>query len=206
MNRIFHPNLSAQYLNTYRQSLYNRIARTLITSLSLAWYDDNKLSMIARRVEVRPESVSILDFMCNLSNTSIPEIRPNGVHLPTFLATLFKERGNYGVAETKGRREYGMMYQAAMMAYPPTQRENSAAGLAKDPTSSMTWRAQQLSVTAQPLYGQRKPTNMYTISPLQRNHTTILGSGSDPSQVPTRSHRCPHRLHVSWRDFGNMIQ
>lgn len=134
LNRIFHPNLSAQYLNTYRQSLYNRIARTLITSLSLAWYDDNKLSMIARRVEVRPESVSILDFMCNLSNTSIPEIRPNGVHLPTFLATLFKERGNYGVAETKGRREYGMMYQAAMMAYPPTQRENSAAGLAKDPT------------------------------------------------------------------------
>ncbi|EFO64316.1 Hypothetical protein GLP15_1222 [Giardia lamblia P15] len=132
LNEIFHPALSAHHLNAYRQSLYSRVVHTLIASLSLAWYDDSKLLMIAKKVGARPESVSILDFVCNLPRTGTPEMRPNGVHLPSFLTTLFKERGNYGIAETKGRKEYRMMYQAAMMAYPPIQKESSTANLVID--------------------------------------------------------------------------
>lgn len=130
LNKVFHPDLSVHHLSSYRQGLYGRIARTLITSLLLVWHDDNKLAAIAKGIGTKPENVSVLNFMCKLINTDTPTPRPNGVHFPSFLSTLFKERGNYGVAETRGRREYMLMYQAMIMAHPSVQQGISTTALA----------------------------------------------------------------------------
>lgn len=128
LNRILRPRLNINNLTSYRQSLYNRIARVLITSLLLVWHDDNRLITVAKRAGITPENVSSLNFVCMLDNSSNHNTRLNAIHLPTFLTILFKERGNYGVAEAKGRREYSLMYQNATMMHQSVARKTYDVG------------------------------------------------------------------------------
>lgn len=178
LNVVFQLPLSGNNFSSYRHALYNRITRVIINSLLLVWRDGNKLETIAKQAGIEPKTVSSLDFICSLSNRNYQNDTLNGVHFSTFLVTLFKERGNYGVAEAKGRREYSLICQNAMMMHQPITKESyiAATNLFNDLEStaivSHSSTIMEVEKSNQQIYNLTVPEDSYDDPRFQRRANT----------------------------------